>query len=270
MRKIRIEPYKTWSGGAKALGERAGILRATNRQVQKHGDFDVVINWGRSERRFNGEYINQPESVVQASDKLRACALFEEAGVPIPEWTTDRSVAEGWVTDGGSHVVARRLLRANGGRGIVLVGPEGSELTSTREVPAAPLYTKYIKKADEYRVHVAMGEVIDVQQKKRNTSVPDEQVNWQIRNHSNGWVFARVGVVPPAAVIDAALAAVSALALDFGAVDIGFNQHTQAATVYEVNTAPGLEGSTLDAYFEAFRKHLPAINGGMYAKRRAA
>ena len=53
--KIRIEPYKRWSGGAKALGERCGILRATPRQVERHGDFDVVINWGNSEKRFGGE-----------------------------------------------------------------------------------------------------------------------------------------------------------------------------------------------------------------------
>ena len=269
MRKIRIEPYKTWSGGAKALGLRAGILRATNKQVQKHGDFDVVINWGRSERRFNGEYINPPDRVVLASDKSASAAAFREAGVPSPESTTDRNVAQEWL-ESGEHIVVRKLLRASAGRGIVLVGPEGSEITTVRTLPPAPLYVKYVKKATEYRIHVAFGDIIDEQQKRRRLDTPDEQVDWQIRNHSNGWVFARDGISVPGPVRDAALAAVAALGLDFGAVDIGFNDHAQAATVYEVNTAPGLEGSTLDAYYEAFRKHLPAINGGMYAKRRAA
>lgn len=268
MNKIRIEPYKSWSGGAKALGQRAGILRATNKQVQKHGDFDVIINWGRSERRFNGQYINNPDNVCRASDKRAATAIFQEKGVPIPESTTDRTVAQQWLED-GSHVVCRKLLRANSGRGIVLVGPEGSEITTVRTLCDAPLYTKYIKKAAEFRIHVAFGEIIDVQQKKRNTDVPDEQVNWQIRNHSNGWIFARDGVVAPDCVRTSAVAAVAALGLEFGAVDIGYNEHKQDAVVYEVNTAPGLEGSTLDAYYGAFRQRFPALAGGMYAKRRA-
>lgn len=269
MRKIRIQPYKSWSGGAKRLGQRAGILRATNKQVQKHGNFDIIINWGSSERRFTGTYINSPESVLRATDKLRSMEAFLEAGVPIPDSTTCRSRAGEWLGS-GSHVVVRTMLRASGGRGIVLVGPETSEITSVRALPPAPLYTLYVKKADEYRVHVVRGEVVDVQQKKRDLSVPDEAVNWQIRNHSNGWIFARDGVNPPDCVIRSAIDAVTCLGLDFGAVDIGYNAHNDAAVVYEVNTAPGLEGSTVDAYFEAFRKILPSLNGGMYAKRRAA
>lgn len=263
MRKIRIEPYKTWSGGAKALGLHAGILRATNRQVQKHGDFDVVINWGRSERRFNGEYINKPECVARASNKLDAANIFAEAGVPQPDYTTDRVLAQTWVEEGHT-VVERRLLRGSAGRGIRLVNPpDGS-------VGPAPLYTKYVKKALEYRIHVFKGEVIDVQQKKRRLDVPDEEVNYQIRNHANGWVFARDGVVPPTSVTDAAIAAVASLGLDFGAVDIGYNIHREAPAVYEVNTAPGLEGSTLDAYYSALIRHLPALRSGRYAIRRAA
>lgn len=260
--KIRIEPYKLWSGGAKALGARAGILRATRRQVAKHGDFDVVVNWGRSERRFNGEYINAPEQVAVASDKLRAAEALREHGVPQPEYTTDYNVAKQWV-EAGQTVVCRTLLRASEGRGIVLA-------TTVDELCKAPLYTKYVKKADEYRIHVAFGKAIDAQQKKRRLEVPDESVNWQIRNAKNGWVFTRGGVSPPRCVGDAAVAAVAALGLDFGAVDVGYNVHAGQATVYEVNTAPGLEGTTLHSYYRAFKDRLPQINGGAYLRRRRA
>lgn len=258
--KIRIEPYKLWSGGAKALGVRAGILRATTRQVTKYGDFDLVINWGRSQRRFNGEYINAPEQVVLASDKLRTAKTFSEHGVPQPDFTEDREVAKGWAGE-GSTVVCRKLLRASQGRGIVLS-------TTPEEVCAAPLYTKYVKKADEYRIHVAFGEVVDSQQKKRRLEVPDEDINWQIRNAHNGWVFTRDGVTSPRCVRDAAIAGVVALGLDFGAVDIGYNTHGKSAVVYEVNTAPGLEGTTLDTYYEAFLKRLPQLEGGAFRRRR--
>jgi glutathione synthase/RimK-type ligase-like ATP-grasp enzyme len=258
--KIRIEPYKLWSGGAKALGVRAGILRATTRQVTKYGDFDLVINWGRSVRRFNCEYINAPEQVVLASDKLRTAKNFSDNGVPQPDFTEDRDIARGWVNE-GCTVVCRKLLRASQGRGIVLA-------ESSDEVCNAPLYTKYVKKAAEYRVHVAFGEVVDVQLKKRRLEVADDDVNWQIRNAHNGWVFTRDGVTAPSCVRDAAIASVASLGLDFGAVDIGFNAKAGAAVVYEVNTAPGLEGTTLDTYYEAFRKRLPQLDSGQHRRRR--
>jgi hypothetical protein len=68
---LRIEPYKPGSKGARALSKRTGILRATPKQVRRHGTFNTLLNWGSSERRFpNGEYINDPEAVAIASDKL--------------------------------------------------------------------------------------------------------------------------------------------------------------------------------------------------------
>ena len=265
---IRIEPYKRWSGGAKALGNRCGILRTTPAQVNKHGDFTNIINWGNSERRFKGQYLNSPENVARASNKEAAFLLFQEANVPIPSYTTDKTVAEEWLR-AGSSVVARTLLRASGGRGIQLVVPNGSGGADDNNVlPNAPLYTLYVKKADEYRCHVVQGAVLDVQQKKKRQEIPNEEVNYQIRNAANGWVFCRGGVSAPSCVIVAARNAVDALGLDFGAVDIGFNRHDKTACVYEVNTAPGLEGETLERYFEAFLTIFPQLKGGMYLRRR--
>ncbi len=253
-----------FSGGAKALGLRAGILRATRRQVERHGDFDYIINWGRSERRFNGEYVNDPEAVALASNKLDSARALGSRSVPQPDFTTDVEVVEGWLRH-GDKVVARRLLRANSGRGIVLLSPEEDP-----SIPSAGMYTKYIPKSTEFRVHVVAGRIIDYQEKKRRTDCPDSSVNWQIRNSRNGFVFARGEVSLPDCVGDAALAAVDALKLDFGAVDVGYNAKRDKCRVYEVNTAPGLEGTTLDKYYEAFLERFPALRGGMYEKRRRA
>jgi len=260
--KIRIEPYKTWSGGAKRLGRRAGILRATPSQIKRHGDFDIIINWGRSERRFNGKYINEPARVDAASDKGQAVEIFKEHKVPQPPFTRDQKVVREWL-EAGYDVLARTLLRASGGRGISVLSA-GTD----SDIPNALLYTQYVKKTDEYRVHVWQGEVIDVQQKRRNKDIPDGMVNWQIRNHDNGFIYARGDCNPPDCIGSAALSAVAALQLDFGAVDLGYNVHAKKATVYEVNTAPGLEGTTLDKYYGALRRSFPQIDSGMYAKRR--
>lgn len=260
--KIRIEPYKTWSGGARRLGRRAGILRATKSQVKRHGDFDLIINWGKSEKRFNGKYINEPEAVIVASNKLQTANKFKENKIPQAAFTELEKTANGWLK-AGFDVLSFTLLRGSEGRGIKL-----ARTGVDKSVAKAPLYRKYVKKTDEYRVHVWRGEVIDVQQKRRNKDVQDADVNWQIRNHSNGFIYARDGCNPPTCIGPTAIAAVGALRLDFGAVDLGYNQKAGKCVAYEVNTAPGLEGTTLDKYYAAILKTYPQLNSGMYAKRR--
>ncbi len=74
-----------------------------------------------------------------------------------------------------------------------------------------------------------------------------------VRNHDNGWVFCRQDVHPPDEVINQSIEAVRALGLDFGATDVGWNEYYQKACVFEVNTAPGLEGTTLENYTTFFK-----------------
>lgn len=255
--RIRIEPYKKGSKSAKALSKRCKIFRTKLGRKKPYTKDTIIINWGNSERRFNGTYINDPANVLQASDKLAAYLAMEEAGtVPLPDFTTDRRVATKWLDD-GYHVLVRKVLRGSKGIGITLVAPQDGKAANDGRLADAPLYVEYVKKATEYRIHIFGGDIIDVQQKKRNKSTPDNQVDWQVRNHDKGWIFARDGVVPPTCVLDAARAAVTALGLDFGAVDIGYNEKEKAATVYEVNTAPGLEGTTLEKYSAAILKRFP-------------
>jgi glutathione synthase/RimK-type ligase-like ATP-grasp enzyme len=123
----------------------------------------------------------------------------------------------------------------------------------------APLYTQYVPKRHEYRVHVFQGRVIDVQRKARRHDVADEDVNWKVRNNANGFIFARngdaLGTVPDDVLYEATKA-VTSLNLDFGAADVIFNEREALAYVLEVNTAPGLVGTTLENYtaaFEAYR-----------------
>jgi hypothetical protein len=101
---------------------------------------------------------------------------------------------------------------------------------------------------------VLNGEVVDIQRKARYRSVPNEQVNWLVRNHDNGFIYARnEGVEPPHQVLEQAVLAVKAIGLDFGAVDIIYNEYNEVAIVLEINTAPGLTGSTLTGYAERFK-----------------
>lgn len=242
---MKLFAYKPGSKSAKDLSRALGIKRLKHegsRWKPRRGS--VIINWGSSQlpaRLVPCHILNNPLAVSVASNKLRFFQRLAGTGVRTPEFTTD-------LPDNRDCLwLARTVLTGHSGAGIVLVEPG-------EPVPPAPLYVRYIKKQQEYRVHVFRGEVVDIQRKARDTSVPDEQVNWKIRNHGNGFIFARnEDHQAPEDVSTQACAAVRELGLDFGAVDVVYNGHENMAYVLEVNTAPGLTGSTLDGYVERFR-----------------
>lgn len=257
--RVRILSYKQGSASARelaqslsaALGQRVLRLRREGSRFRPRYD-DVIINWGSSANPYQDRHLfNSPDAVNCASDKVRCLTAMHANGIAHPEFTTHERTAREWARDGNT-VVCRTLTRANSGRGIVMARrPE--------EVVHAPLYTKYIKKQDEYRVHVFRGRVLDVQRKMRRRDVPDEDVNWQVRNHTNGFVFGREGVALPNHATALAVDAIRAVVLDFGAVDLIYNARQDQYYVLEINTAPGLTGTTLERYTEAFRDYVTSL-----------
>lgn len=254
--RYRVIPYKAGSASAAALADGLGGLRLrTENSRFRPRQGDVIVNWG-SQREAHlkdtpARLLNDPELIVWVSDKLRFFKLMKE-NVPelIPPFWTEKSGIWG----GDYPVVCRTILNGHSGQGIVIANNE-SELVD------APLYVKYMKKKHEYRVHVGKVEgrknpdtIIAVQRKARNKSVPDELVNWHVRNHANGFIFARNESTAPVAVLDAARQAFEFTGLDFGAVDVIYNERDNKAYVLEINTAPGLAGSTVDDYVRYFHK----------------
>lgn len=254
--RIRVVPYKAASRSAKALSEALG-----GKRLKLSGSTfnprlgDVIINWGNSQgypvpRVLNipvCHYLNRPEDLEGASNKL---SFFETVKEKHPEiipeyWTNPEEIP-----DSAFPIVCRTLLNSHSGRGIVLANTRD-------ELVGAPLYVKYLKKKEEYRVHCIANQLDGeaktflVQRKARRNDC--ENPNWQVRNHANGFVFVRNDVNPPACVKEVALQAFLATGLDFGAVDVIWNEHTDKAHVLEVNTAPGLEGSTVTDYADAIR-----------------
>lgn len=243
-----ILPYNLGSASAKALAQKLGVLRVDGRKSFRRGT--TIVNWGKNaislRSRFPIRIINKQEAISIASNKLSTFRQLKQFGVPCVEWTTDRSVASGWLSDVETIVYARHELSACSGRGIQIVKHGES-------MPYAPVYTKGFNKTHEYRVHVVNGKVIDFTKKRRRDG---GESNPLIKNFSNGWVFCREGIPLPLPVKMAGLAAVHAIGLDFGAIDILYKESTGEARVLEVNTAPGLEGTTLEKYTQAFREML--------------
>ena len=112
----------------------------------------------------------------------------------------------------------------------------------------------YKKKKHEYRVHVFNGEVIDITQKKKRKGA--EFLDTKIRNHKNGWVYAREDITEPEDLRQQAARAMYAVGLKFGAVDLIWNELENKSYVLEINTAPGLTGATLEKYAQAIVKDI--------------
>lgn len=257
-------------------GVSCNVFRLMTREWSEHSTVltraDMVVNWGCSRgprfksphvyvppgphpsriydaRVFNGSWGDVEDCVNKREFYDRVTAIpesFTHLRLPFdtPPHTTDIDTAEGWQGD-GLRVLARHTLTGYGGAGIQLCDPD-------EPLPAAPLYVQYIKKSLEYRLHIVQPmygrpELLHWQQKMRRRG--HEEPNNQIRNHENGWIYATgEGTSPPSdVVVETATRVMSAFPeLNYGALDIGFNRYYDRATVYEINTAPGLCGTTVE------------------------
>lgn len=242
------------SEGGKALAGALGIKRLKHEGSKfKGGGHKTVINWGSSklpDEVQKCQVINKPSQVNICTNKLQffqyiSVGVEEGLEIIIPDWTTNPEQVLKWVADG--HVVcARTILNGHSAQGLVLI-------EKPENFVKAPLYTLYVPKKHEFRVHVVAGKVIDVQRKAKKNDA--EKVDWRIRNLANGFIYAREGFDVPESVKSQALLAIAAVGLDFGAVDIIWNEKHDKAYVLEINTAPGLMGTTLELYSEAFKEN---------------
>ena len=207
---------------------------------------DFIINWGLSK---TPPYIappanNQHWAAAEAVNKLDTFKSLTDNKVATLEWSPVIEHAQAWLKE-GKTVIARHTLVGHSGIGITIHN-KGDTL------PECPLYTVYKKKKHEYRVHVFDGEVIDITQKRKKKGALN--LDTKIRNYHNGWVYCRSDLHIPDDLTELAIKAVEALRLQHGAVDIIWNEKENKCYVLEVNTAPGLVGTTLTAYVNAFTK----------------
>jgi glutathione synthase/RimK-type ligase-like ATP-grasp enzyme len=249
-----IYSWNPHSAGAKKLAKALGWKRIRHEGSRFRGRADkLVVNWGSSEAPasvLRCTLVNMPGCVVLATNKLLTYTKLqqhEECQYLLPFFTQHKETAEKWRKENERSMLCRLVINGHGGQGIRYVRHD-------EPMVDAPLYVEYVAKKEEYRVHVLGPEKLSVQQKKRRLETPDAEVDWHIRNYRNGFIFARADVQPPELVVRAARDAVYHLGLHFGAVDIGWNDKHRRVTVYEVNTAPGLEGTTLSDYVDFFKR----------------
>lgn len=240
MINIQVVPYHRRVSAAKRLNR---LFRFNRNRTVTH-----CINWGNSQQvryaALGPVMYNHPDNVRSAVSKLDCLGILFAGQIPHVEYTTRRSEAQEWLRR--YKVFARTRLEGRSGQGIVVVEQGGN-------LPEARLYTRHFNAKYEFRVHVAFGRVIRIQQKKKLNGVPKHDV----RSYDNGYRYStNLSIDTPNVIGDVSIQAIRALGLDFGAVDILYMASNDSARVLEVNTAPGIEGDTVTDYYNAFMQEI--------------
>lgn len=215
----------------------------------------TLVNWGVS-APFTGfaKILNRAPAVATACNKLATFRVLKDAHIPTLDFTTDREEALKWLPD--YSVFCHTLLSGHGGSGLKLV------LKGEKDLPTAKVYTKNFPKTVESRTHIIKGvsfvHHMYMEKKRINPDRYDdfgitEKPDNYIRTYDNGWIFAR-NVVEDGHAVELAQKTIEVLHLDYGAVDI--LRKGGKWVVGEVNTAPGLEGQSLNFYVEHLRSLL--------------
>lgn len=256
MNNIKIIPWHMGHSGSRevaaALSDMIG-RRVWRWYASKEHEYDpgnLHINFGSgtlgewAKQVPDSHMLNKPWAIKNAVNKTRTFEILQKAGIPTVEWTTDMGDAIRW-TLAGEIVVCRTMVGSFAGKGIVVAH-------SPQELVEAPLYTKFLKDTKEFRVHAINGKAVDTQEKRTRRNIDKVLINREIRSHHEGWVFCRKDVVKPKGLDQISIDAIQALGLDFGGVDVIYSNVTNKCYILEVNTAPGLEGSTIKIFADAF------------------
>jgi glutathione synthase/RimK-type ligase-like ATP-grasp enzyme len=252
-----IYPYKGGSESVKGLKDSLNckIIKLENSRF-KPSPKKTLINWGSSslpENYSSCKVLNDPKLINLCSNKLTFFKNFGD-NKNVIDFTTDKKEVISALEKGHS-VCVRHKLTGHSGEGLEIFTP--NDLLN-KELPDAPLYTVYKKKKHEFRLHVVNNKVIDIQRKALRTDDDrPEEPDFRIRSHANGFVFVRneeldKGITDH--ISDIVLDLNQKIGLDFGAYDVIYNSKDKQGYILEVNTAPGLTGTTLENYVNAFKE----------------
>ena len=249
----------------RTTGRRYVVSSATAEDNRRTRNRRYVINWGVSEATSLQQrrliITNSHSAVANCQNKLATFAALTRHNVPCLEFSAQAAGARLWMEQDGK-IVVRHTTTGHSGAGIQIV-------RRGEEIPNAPLYTRYFRKSAEYRVHVAFGNVILIQQKRKRDGFADLEIPNKelVRTHGNGWVFTVNNLDCEVRNYRAELSAiaingVAAVGCNHGAVDVLVrheDEGTNAIVICEINSAPSLDApSTLNAYTEAFVNNILA------------
>jgi len=269
---------------------------------------DVCICWGckTKEKTNTGkmDVLNHPDKIRDNRNKFKTLQTLKNAKVAVGDFCSASDVMK--ELDNKKSMINLPLIgRTNyhqGGKGFWTCMTRGQVKTAVDQ--GAQYFQNYMAIVTEYRLHVFKDRVINHQKKtprnnmaeayqeqhadrivhnakKKGVTLDEQTLNHVlgdlgkrqenpdqiIKSNTRGWKFSQVKSVKKP-LEDIAIAAVKAIGLDFGAVDCCELEDGSVAII-EVNTGPGLAGTSFEAYIEAFKKHLAPAPKKVVAKAKA-
>ena len=252
-RALRKELDGQFRGG-RVLG---GFPRRFEKVVlRKYGEPEFIVNLGTTEDYDLGSTIlNCREMVRTSSNKKQARRTFAEQGIPAPRLFTRASQ----IRKADLPVVGRISYHKKGkGFWLCKTLPQVERALEG----GATHFMEYVPNAREYRVHTfvkARALTSEERDPEDYASIKISEKVWTgegassaagpQRNHQYGWSFLgpqgrreeELDVVRRAA-----KQAISALGMDFGAVDVMYNLRNKLPYVLEVNSTPSLANEQAD------------------------
>jgi glutathione synthase/RimK-type ligase-like ATP-grasp enzyme len=242
--------------------------------------------------------LNHPDYIRVNRNKFEALKLMQAGNVPVAPFVDangiNAALQNGTLT---LPVIGRRRYH-QGGKGFWMCPTQSHVTAAINDESGAQYFQNMIEIADEYRLHVFDGTVLHAVKKvartrkemeeayirqecdrlkslaEKNNETFDEEATKKmlgrqakrhaeagpdmiIRSNRKGWKFSSVKKYSKP-MADAAVKAVEALGLTFGAVDCCVDAAGNPFII-EVNTGPGLEETPFKAYVTAFKTAIEDI-----------
>lgn len=271
---------------------------------------DIVVGWGTKTKEnvnLRGTILNHPDKIRINRNKFKSLQLMsanENLSASIASFCDASSVAGKLDHGDMSLPLVGRTNFHQGGKGFWLCLTRQHVTKAIND--GANYFQTYIDIKDEYRLHVAFGKVIYAVRKtenpteagwinqrkdkvkdyakKNNIDLEEGTLDYVltrlskeavlpdriVRSNRRGWKFSSVRLNNVAnALKNAAVKAVEVTGLDFGAVDCAMSADGQPFII-EINSGPGLQGTALQKYIDAFTDKINEIENPAPSKMKKA
>ena len=278
---------------AEALNAKHGKVKPTSKESM------IVIGWGcKTKDRVDLKQhtvLNHPDRIRNNRNKLGTLMVLKDAKVPVADYIDAGGVIAALNNPKVAiniPLVGRRKYH-QGGKGFWMCLTKGQVELAIKQ--GAEYFQNYLPIVDEYRLHVFKDGIFNMQKKTERSNMAsafkeqhgnrianiagknkvnldkqtmdyvlenlgkrEEHPDQIVKSNSRGWKFSQIKSAP-ADLRQAAIAAVKAIGLDFGAVDCCVTEDKKVYII-EVNSGPGLQGTPFDAYVTTFKEQIALIN----------
>lgn len=221
------------------------VLGAIKKVTNRKAKCDLFIRWGSTEQfdrlKFKHE-VNKLDAVKRTSNKLVMLQTMQAAGVTCIEFSSDASVLDSFKDSSGNVYIRNKL-------GVVRYANDfDANFDSYFSKPVA-------NKRREYRVHVFRNKVLGAYEKIPLVSGAENRPAL-FKSDTCKFVRCNLDLENSRVTQDArqmCIAAVAALGLDFGGVDL-IRDKDGGFTICEVNSSPGLNKHNIERLVEEIKQ----------------